>query len=475
MKLLRWLAGFAMACSLDGTPPVRLHADDHASAYSQANDFIPGSAPFRESLCLNMKFSAGQPLSELPMLTELGVRWVRDHAHWRDLEPVAGQYQEFPERMRERLRFYREHDIGVMFWLGYDNHKGYPNTPDNPHHSLDAKAFAQYAVHSAKLLREAGVRFKLEIWNEPHNFVMKELLGGSWQGRSPSPWLDHYITMVKETVAAVRALDPSIELFTNEDAWVTHYWYLEKGLPADIDGFAVHPYPQKSPIPELTPMGEDTEWARPFKTVDADRSFRSAARRLRQQAKQKLGRTPRLWITETGFKLGEETLAGRMDEQHSAAFLPRVFVLAAAAGIEATCWFSARDAKDGPWGLTDNHSARRRAYATYVAMARELGELTLSSQLSGNARPTKGLQAFVFRAAGVERTVAWNIEGAMDFVLSAKPGDALRVRDAFGVERAPRHGKEGPVLSIGIEPVYIDGLRIGPKAIRPRSPEQPSR
>jgi hypothetical protein len=473
MKLTRLLA-VALVGSLDGSQPARLTADETASSYSRANDFVAGSIPFRESLCLNVKFAQGQPHSELPMLTDLGVRWVRDHASWKDLEPVAGQYAEFPEPFRERLRFYRQHGIGVVFLLAYDNNKAYPNTPDNPHHSLDPKAYAGYAMHAAKLLRKAGVRFKLEIWNEPHNFVMAKMLGGSWQGRPPSPWLDHYVTMVHETVAAVHAQDPKVELFTDEDAWVTHYWYLEKGLPSDIDGFAVHPYPAKAPIPEITPMSHDIEWARPFQTVDPDRSFRSAARRLREQAKSKLGRSPQVWITEIGFKIGEDTLAGRMDDLHMAAFLPRVYVVAAAAGIGATCWFSARDVVDGPVGLLDNHAKRRLAYATYRTMARELGELTLTTQLVGNEHPTTGLQAFVFRGPRGERTVAWNIDGPGELVLSPKAKGSLRVRDAFGVEQSPKREGDSYVLNIGFEPVYIDGLRIGEEALRLRPhPGQP--
>lgn len=54
-----------------------------------------------------------------------------------------------------------------------------------------AQAFGRYAGATARLLRESGVHFVLEIWNEPHNFVLGKQRGGPWHGGPPCPWLDH--------------------------------------------------------------------------------------------------------------------------------------------------------------------------------------------------------------------------------------------------------------------------------------------
>jgi hypothetical protein len=435
--------------------------------------FRPSSAPFGQSLCLGVKFSQQQPHSDLPMLQDLGVRWVRDFVGWPELEPKPGKYAVFPAPFRERLKYYRAHKIGVVFLLAYDNAKAYPNDPEHPHRSVDPEAFARFAVHAARQLRAAGVSFKLELWNEPHNFVLRDMIGGNWQARPPSAWADHYVELARATVRAVHAFDPKVTVLTNEDSWVAHYWFLERGLPSELGGFAVHPYSQTSPFPERTPVGPKDEWTQPFSVVDDDRSFRSAVRRLREQAEQKLHKVPELWLTEFGWKVGEQTEAGPIDELKLAAFLPRSYVIAAAAGAHGMCWFSARDSVDGPVGLLDNNGRRRPSYATYRTMAYELGSLRLTQQLLGLQQPTRGVQAFSFADKRLQRTVAWTIEGEAIVELTPAKGAQIAVRDMFGaaVELTPvAAGKQR--ATIGYEPIYIDGLDPAPgRGIRVVPPE----
>ena len=113
-----------------------------------------------------------------------------------------------------------------------------------------------------------------------------------------------------------------------DDMWVLHYWFLEKGLPPDLDGVAFHPYVNN--VPEIAAVSPDKDWAKPFTLVDADRSFNSAVRRLREQCQLKMGRVPELWITEWGWPP-----KGTVSEGMVAAFLPRAFITSAAAGVEA--------------------------------------------------------------------------------------------------------------------------------------------
>src|SRR6476659_7207428 len=58
--------------------------------------------------------------------------------------------------------------------------------------------------------------------------------------------------------------------------------------------------------------------------IDADRSFSSAVRRLREQSQLKLGRSPEMWITEWGFAVGQKVKNGViLSEDMVAAFVPR--------------------------------------------------------------------------------------------------------------------------------------------------------
>ena len=353
--------------------------------------------PIGEMVGINVKFSQGEPQSALSLLKELKVSWVRDTVHWPRMEPSAGNYVAFPSAFQQRLAFYKENDIGVVFGLWYDNPVAYPNSPDNLHHSIDPQAYGRYAVAIARLLKESGVRFVLEIWNEPHNFVIRKMLGGNWNAKPPSPWVDHYIEMVHQAVKQVKAYDPEIELLGDDDMWVIHYWFLEKGLPSNLDGLAFHPYVNN--VPEIAAVRQDTDWARPFTLVDADGSFKSAVRRLREQCQSKMGRVPELWITEWGFPVGGKLPNGTISEDTVAAFLPRAFITAAAAGVRALCWFSSQDSVDGPMGLRSNDGKLRKAFGAFRTMTEQIGDHVLVRQVMGQDHPTSGVQAYLFRGA----------------------------------------------------------------------------
>lgn len=377
---------------------------------SHAEPASKGSPALRDSLCLNVKFSQGQPLAQLPMLADLGVGWVRDNVDWPTLEPAINRYVGFPKEFEQRLSYYREHDIGVVFLLAYGNAKVYPESLFGGKLGVPAEPFARYALHVAKLMRASGVRFVLEIGNEPHNWLGS--MGGNWQGKPPSPWLDHYLSMVRSTVKTVKAFDPNITLLTDDDMWIVHYWFMEGGLPPDIDGFAIHPYAAR---PERAAVNHDTDWTRPFQVVDENGSFASALRRLREQARKKLGREPEIWITEWGWEHGgKKPDGGRFSEEEIAAYLVRAYVLAAANGVPHTCWFSAQDSVDGPMGLIDNQGRIRRAYAALKNLALELGDYRFEAQVQGQNTPTSGPQAFLFRhpESGARKTVHWNSDNS---------------------------------------------------------------
>jgi hypothetical protein len=415
----------------------------------------PKDRPFGAMLGLQVKFAQGQPLSDLPSLQELGVGWVRDLVPWTEIEPVAGRYAGFSPSLKQRLAYYREHGIGVVALLTLSNSTAYPATASDPARPFDAAAFGRYAATVAQMLRGEGVRFVLELGNEPHNSSLAKRLGGQWNGRAPSPWVDHYVRMVRSAVGAVKAFDGSVRLLSDDDMWVLHYWYL--------DGFAVHPY--VTGIPERAAIAPDTDWMRPFVGVDADRSYTSAVRRLREQGNAKFGHLPEIWITEWGWPIGNAANKG-VSEETLAAYLPRAFIVAAAAGVEVMCWFSAQDTVDGPMGLSDNSGHRRLSYTAYRVMAERLGPKSLQRQVAGIGQPTSGVQGYLFEGPGQgkgqgkgQRTlVLWNIDGASKWLpLSADEHGETAV-DALGRTVAPEatpSGRRG--LRFGAMPIYVPG------------------
>jgi hypothetical protein len=402
---------------------------------------------FGDSIGINVKFSQGEPLSDLPLLKELGVRWVRDSVDWRTMEPVAGRYIPFPESFRQRLVFYKQNNIGVVFGLWYDNTVAYPNSTAQPFHSADADAYGNYAAEIARQLKQSGVRFVIELYNEPHNSL--KWLGGNWNGKPPAAWLDQYVRMVTSATSRVKALDPTIRLFANDDMWIIQYWYLEKGLPAQLDGLSVHPYVKN--WPEIAAVAQDTDWVRPFDVVDADRSFTSCVRRLRDHAADKLGHTPAIWVTEWGWSIGDTVADAPMTQDILAGLLPRAFITSADAGVEVLCWFSIQDNVDGPMGLTDNKGNHRKTFAALARLSTELAPATAMHHVLGQDHPACGVQVYRFDLPTGNKLVAWNIDGTSDAILSNATGTHLR--DVFGkaVEMEAGHR-----VQLSRSPLYID-------------------
>jgi hypothetical protein len=415
---------------------------------------------FGEIIGLQVKFAQGQPQADLASLEELGVRWVRDYVSWTELEPTPGQYREFPPAFKARLAYYKQHDIGVVLLLGLANRVAYPPTPEQPYRSVDPQAFARYAVQAARMMRESGVRFVLEIWNEPHN-TLRPLVGGSWNGKPPAPWLDHYVKIVTETVRQVKAFDPSIKLLDDDDMWIVHYWFLEAGLPRELDGFAFHPYSGKHAVgPEVAAVDRMTDWLKPFTVVGSDRSFHSAVHLLREQGKAKLGRTPEMWITEWGWQVGETIPQGTATEDIIATFVPRAFIAAEAAGVQVMCWFSAQDSVDGAMGLTANDGRRRKSYYAFKTMSEQLGQYVLVRQVAGVKHPTSGVQAFLFRGASDYKLVVWNMDSGERQITLRGALSETRTVDVLGQPVVPAKDQaDGASIRFGAAPLYISGVR----------------
>jgi hypothetical protein len=441
------------------TPPT-VGETPPTSARPAAHRPVPAAEvrPFGESICLNVKFAQGQPEEELSTLEDLGVHWVRDGVLWRDIEVTPGVFGPFPSAFTRRLVYYRKHGMGLVFILGYANSAAYPPTADAPLRPIDPSALARYAVEIARRLKESGTHFVLEIWNEPHNFVIRQLVGGAWNGAPPSPWIQYYVRMVDEVTARVKAIDPSITLLDDEDMWVLHYRFLEAGLPAALDGFAFHPYTKFRP--ERTVVTPDTNRPPSYVCADPDSSFESAVRRLRDEGAKTLAAPPQMWVTEWGWKLGSSGPDGPITEDTLVAYLPRAYILAANAGVRDLCWFSSEDSVDGPMGLMTNNGLKRKPYFAFRAMTKELGALEFVRQVAGSGHRTSGFQAFLFcQPCGLCKLAIWNVdEGVGRFRLVGTLATA-RAMDALGSPVTPERAADGAAaISVGQAPIYLDGF-----------------
>lgn len=368
--------------------------------------------PFRSTFGLVTKFSQGQPLHHLRLLKELKVSWVRDFVLWSDIEPKAGRYEDWPADFAKRLEYYKEHDIGIIYVLAYANGKAYPNTETNPHASIDAEALGRYATYIAKKLRSSGVRFAIEVWNEPHNFQILQMVGGKWNGAPPSPWVTHYVRMLNQVQHNLMKIDPEIPVLSSEDVWVNHYRFAEHhALNRSFRHVGLHPYTNDTSTgPEVAAATQNADWARPFTLVDADRSFHSAIARLREFTSQSTGNQAQVWITEWGWRVDAKAPHGRLSAEDVAAYLPRAFILASESDSVVLCWFSMYDSVDGSYGLLNNHSHVRSAYQAYKTMADLIGDAFFVGKISRNTSRVSGLQAFNFKLGSKRIAVIWTAD-----------------------------------------------------------------
>jgi len=387
------------------------------------------------------------------MLTDLGVRWVRDAIEWAEVEPSPNRFLDFSPSLKRRLEFYKDHNIGLVALLSLENAKAYPAEASNPGASFNSDAFGRYAAFCAVRLKALGIRFVIELGNEPHNSKLLPVFGGAWNGHPPSPWVDHYVQMVRAAERDVKNVTPSVKLLTDDDMWVLHYWFLDAGLPSDLDGFAIHPY---TATPEKTAVAQETDWVRPFSVVDPDRTFASAIRRLKSQGELKLGHVPEVWVTEWGWPVGGSA-GNSVSDDTLVGYLPRAFILAAASGVKVTCWFSSQDSVDGPMGLTRNDGQRRGAYQALKVLTGQVGESVLQGNLGSTAASGAGVYAFLFDARRQRTLVIWETNAA-DLTLALPSQQTNSAVDALGRSLVPDRKQDGlDYFKIGDAPIYVSG------------------
>ena len=416
--------------------------------------FAPLPIKFGEAVGLVVHFNQGETLEHLADLKNLGVKWVRDEEYWGGIEKKKGEYV-WPEKNKQRMKFYKENGIGNIFALTYSANKNvYPGDPYNP------EAYGRYAVAAAKMHKEAGVEVVLEIFNEPANFGLRKKYGGKWHGEPNCPWIAHYAKMVNESVKQVKAYDQDVKIITTDHWWSTHYWWLEKNISKELDGFAVHPYAHGTgtPGPEVAHFGKDSSHAKPWIIMDNDRSNRSLMRRLRAQYAEKIGRPLEMYVTEWGYALGRfKGQPWETTDDLAAALLPRVFINSVAAGARVVTWYCSSG--DGTWGLIRDDQTKRKTYYSLKAMVEQLGEYQMIKQLVGMNDTTKGIQAYLFEGDAGYKLVAWNIDGPVEITFDSGYAVPLKVYDIFGKSVNFSYVKDGlPILKLDMAPIYIEGI-----------------
>ncbi len=271
--------------------------------------------------------------TELDILTDSGLRFVRRDLAWAEVETVKGQrlfswYDEFVERVSRQ-------GIRIIFILDYSN--PLYDSGLSPHTDEGRAAFAQFAADAAE--RYAGKGIIWEIWNEPN-------LSEYWQ---PRPNAHDYALLALATIDAIRQVDsdalivgPAVSNLQDRTSWEFLTTLGELGVFKKLDAVSVHPY--RGQIPE---------------TAEEDYL---QLRRLLDVA------CPNCNLPIISGEWGYSTVGSGLDENQQAEYLVRTWLVNLSNGINLNIWFSWKDEglDPGNWalhmGILNNDLSPKPAY-----------------------------------------------------------------------------------------------------------------
>ena len=185
---------------------------------------------------------APKRLKELDLMVEAGLRFGRTSVTWERVERQKGIFDFKPYRKLTNALLTR--GIKPLFILAYANplydgsaspfHQG-------PSSAEIRSAFARYAAKAVSELNRKGVIW--EIWNEPN-------IRPFWK---PDPKISDYISLVKESVIAIRKVAPRALIIGpalacgNKRALNFLEESFRQGLLSFVDGVSLHPYRNLAP------------------------------------------------------------------------------------------------------------------------------------------------------------------------------------------------------------------------------------
>ena len=306
----------------------------------------------------------------LPLVEKAGIKWIRAYESWGAIEREKG-VMKIPARTDLWVNDALKRGINIQMELVFGN-KHYPYK--------DFEAFKKgYANYCAFVVNHFKGRVQVwELWNEPHNFGFGKAYGGSWNAKEESEgkecaWLRKYTDTVIAGAKAIRKADPTAIIFTNCDN-PQAYPFLDllkaKKAVHLFDGISIHPYSYKM-TPEVRPYGGKLKKRDGVVVADADHSFSSEVRVLREKMKS-VGMNPKnLYNTEFGYQTMHRTkdaLFEGITDSAQAKYIARQMILQLVNEIPLAMQYCFQDrGRGGQYGLIRHPKHNRVPKPSYYA------------------------------------------------------------------------------------------------------------
>jgi GT2 family glycosyltransferase len=360
-----------------------------------------------------------------------GIRDVRDEIYWQDVEPERGRFV-FPGRYERYMAELRARGISPLIELTFAN-RAY----DGGMTPYTEEGFEAYARYGVELLRHYGGQISaVELWNEYNGSFCK---GPASRDRAAT-----YACMARVAYRALKEERPDLVVAGGATAGVP-LPYLERlfaeGALDSMDAVSVHPYRYDS-----EPEGIEDDIA----------GLQDLIRRYSH------GRPKPVWVTEIGWGTGPAAapLGLAIDERTQASFLVRAYALLVSAGVERIYWYLLRDYdRFATMGLLrgDALDSPKPAFRAMQEMISETGD----ARFVRREQTPGDLYSILFRSgSGGQVRVVWS--------LRPRPLALPASCRAFGMLGGPL--APGAALTIGGEPVFIEGPLTGLPSQDPNAP-----
>jgi hypothetical protein len=308
----------------------------------------------------------------MPMISDLGVGWVRDELSWEYVEPEKGKYV-VPEFASRWINAVSASGIKIVLVLNNGN-KLYTDNYDP----------AAYAAAAAFLARELkGKVHAIEVLNEPANFGYSKFYGGTWNGvegdGKVSPWVGRYVTLINRTAKAVKAVNPSMKVIGLGSVAPVNFRQIAMGLAPEVDGITDHPYSFRL-VAEFIPFAATPSMIKRdgIATADERGTFASQIEMYREVSAKHKG-PKEIWLTEWGFPTHIEKEAKQYTgytKDAQAQYALRRFAQCLGLGVDVSIWYDFWEDGSDPYnaehrfGLVDRDYQPKPVYTAIRRLAR---------------------------------------------------------------------------------------------------------
>lgn len=356
----------------------------------------------------------------LPLLADMGAKYVRDEVLWGDYETSKGVYG-LCENMKKVIKDMKAYGLEPLIILGKGNTLYTDKNDSYPKTTEQLTAFGNYVYELVSELKSYGVKY-FEIWNEPN-----QSMSGS-----------EYAKVVKTAYTRAKAANSDAVMIGPTSAGVSNsFIYSMKSQTADIgscfDILSYHQYEKTAPE-----TGDDSQ----------------IVIKCRNSLGNQFGYDKEVWLSEMGWSSDDID----NDERSAAMYAVRNVLnndaLKTVDKMFFYTWINSpgtSTALEQNYGLMLPSGTVKKGYIAYAAMNDIIGNATFQERSIDGKN-----YVYKYDFGGVEEIIAaYNVDDEKSSITITPKYENVRFYDMYGnlIEASENNG----VFSVELDgaPIYI--------------------